>query len=190
MRFSILLVLTSFLLPCTQIYADESKPQKALPFVENFDAARYLGKWHEIARLPTPVQPDNSLAIAEYSKGDVEGTVVVKNTAYDAKGEKLSTIEGKAQIAEGTPAGRLKVSFGPIDAKEPNYHVMHVDNDYKFAVVGNPDRKSLWILAREAPIAEDKLNSLTKIAEMAGFDTTKLIVAPWKKAQRISDQNQ
>lgn len=159
-----------------------------LPHPEAFEPARYLGKWYEAARLPIPVQPDDTLATAEYSAGETEGTVRVKNTAYDAEGKVLSTIEGTAQLAEGDPPGRLSVGFGPFRPETPNYHVLHVDAEYRYAVVGVPDRKSLWILVREVPVAKDKLDELVAIARKAGFDTSKLLIAPWTEKNASSGE--
>jgi lipocalin len=110
--------------------------------------------------------------------------VTVKNTAIDKTGKKLADIAGQARIADGGPPGRLLVSFGPVLPETPNYDVIHVDEQYRYAVVGVPDRKSLWILAREVPIAEATLNSLREIARKAGFDVTKLLIAPWDKIQK------
>ena len=152
-----------------------------LPFVKSFQPARYLGKWYEVARLPTPIQPADTLAIAEYSAGENIGEVIVKNSAFDKTGTKLSEIKGQAKLAEGNPPGRLLVAFGPALPQRPNYHVLHVDKEYRYAVVGVPDRKSLWILAREVPIKKETFDSLRAIAQKSGFDVSKLIVAPWDK---------
>ncbi len=162
----------------------QDKGPDPLPFVRDFKPGRYLGKWYEVARLPTAIQPAETLAVAEYTAGKEGGQVTVKNTAFDKTGKKLSEIAGQAKLADGDPPGRLLVSFGPALPKTPNYHVIHVDEDYRFAVVGVPDRKSLWILAREVPIAEESLNSLREIARKAGFDVTRLLVAPWDKIQK------
>lgn len=97
------------------------------------------------------------------------------------KGQAIMSIEGKAQLLPDDPP-RLAVSFGPVAATEPNYFVIHVDENYQHAVVGTPDRKSLWILVRHVPVAEKTLETLTAIARQAGFDTEKLIVHRWKKA--------
>ena len=165
--------------------AGSEKAPEPLPFVRDFKPERYLGKWYEVARLPTPIQPADTLAVAEYAAGKEEGRVKVKNSAYDMTGGKLSEIEGQAELAEGPPPGRLLVSFGPVLPKTPNYHVIHVDEDYQYAVVGVPDRRSLWILAREVPITEDSFKSLREIAEKAGFDVSKLLVAPWDKIREV-----
>lgn len=152
-----------------------------MPFVVDFETARYLGKWYEVARLPVFIQPAGTLAVAEYSAAREEGKVIVKNTAYNAEGKVLATIEGEASIAAGAPPGRLLVRFGPAKPADPNYFVMHVDKDYQYTVVGVPDRKSLWILARKIPISDGKLKELRDIALEAGFDVSKLIAAPWDK---------
>jgi apolipoprotein D and lipocalin family protein len=111
----------------------------------------------------------------------------VKNTAYNREGKVVSTITGEARIAPGKPAGRLIVAFGPTGSGIPNYYVLHVDEDYRYAVVGVPDRKSLWVLSRRIPIPEEKLAELLEIAKDAGFDVTKLIVAPWGKVEGSHD---
>lgn len=156
------------------------KAAEALPFVADFDPARYLGKWFEVARLPTGMQPAGTLATAEYAATDEPDVVKVTNTALTAAGGKIAAIEGKARIAKGDPPGRLLVSFGPKFPKAPNYHVLHVDEDYQHAVVGVPDRKSLWILSRKVPVPEQKLKELRAIASKAGFDIDKLEVGQWK----------
>ena len=172
---------------CQRVVAQETSPkspegsgaEKQLPFPKDFDPTRYLGRWYEVARLPNPAQPAESLAAAEYSAGENEGEVIVKNSAYTAEGKLISAIKGKAQLLPSDPP-RLAVSFGPIVPKEPNYFVIHVDGEYQHAVVGTPDRKSLWILTRKVPIAERTRESLFDIAKEAGFDTQKILIGEWK----------
>ena len=165
----------------------EETDKMHLPSVVKFEPERYLGKWNEVARLPIAIQPSGTLATAEYSATKEEGKLLVKNTAYDAQGKALSSITGEARIAPGEPPGRLIVSFGPAKPVPPNYYVLHVDKEYQYAVVGVPDRKSLWLLAREVPIAKEKLDELKKIATNAGFDVAELIVAPWEKVKGSQD---
>lgn len=170
-------------------FGEDKKPEPAepLPFVRDFDPGRYLGTWHEVARLPTAIQPPGTLAKAEYTAGKEEGSVKVKNTAFDEQGKIISDIEGKAKLAEGDPPGRLLVSFGPVLPEAPNYHVLYVDKDYRYAVVGVPDRKSMWILAREVPVAAESLDRLRELGRNAGFDVDKLLIAPWDKIQKKAE---
>ena len=156
-----------------------------LPQPTGFEPARYLGKWHEVARLPAFYQADDTMATAEYGPTSTPGVISVFNQAYDRDGKPLNNIRGSAVMAKSPPPGRFSVSFDKVpkiftSIGGPNYHVMHVDPDYRYAVVGIPSRKALWILAREVPIPPAKLAELTAIAKQAGFDTSKLIISPWR----------
>ena len=114
--------------------------------------------------------------MAEYSAGKEKGEVIVKNSAYTAEGKLISAIEGKARLLPNDPP-RLAVSFGPVVPNEPNYYVIHVDEDCEHVVVGTPDRKSLWILSRKVPITKETSESLSAIAKEAGFDTQTIFIA-------------
>jgi apolipoprotein D and lipocalin family protein len=179
-------VVTVITLLLPEVAAQETGPTqapdrklKSLPFPEDFEPARYLGKWYEAARLPTSMQPSGTLATAEYTSGKQAGEIIVKNTAYNADGKQIATITGSARLLSGDPP-RLAVSFGPVTTREPNYFVMHVDKDYQHAVVGTPDRKSLWILARKVPVPKKTMDSLIALARKADFDTKNLIIHQWK----------
>lgn len=56
-----------------------------------------------------------------------------------------------------------------------DYCVIHIDENYENAVVGEPSRKYLWILSRKNSIAKDSLSRLIEIAQKEGFDTERLI---------------
>jgi len=156
-----------------------------LPYVDGFEPERYLGKWYEIARLPTPIQPAETLATAEYAAGTEEGTVTVRNTSYNAKGDVLASIEGNARIATGWSPGSLLVAFGPSLPETPNYQVIYLDRDYRYAVVGSPSRQAMWILSREAVVSQDKLAELTRAGSDAGFDVSQLIISPWDQVPNL-----
>ena len=141
MKLTPLTIISALLLSFNACLAEEQTGgahdavRKELPFVVDFEPARYLGKWYEVARLPVFIQPAGTLAVAEYSAAREEGKVIVKNTAYNAEGKVLATVEGEASIAAGAPPGRLLVRFGPAKPAGPNYFVMHVDKDYQYTVV-------------------------------------------------------
>ena len=182
----VVLTAGAFLMVASSAAFADDPTERQLPFVANFDAEQYLGKWYEVARLPTAMQPPGTLATAEYSLGEEEGDVIFKNTAYDSEGKRLTEIQGKARLVKGDPPGRLVVSFGPVTPDTPNYYVLHVDEKYEYAIAGVPDRKSLWILAREVPVPEKQLKELMSIASKAGFDVSKAVVAPWGSIKNSS----
>lgn len=162
------------------------KHAQPLPAPAEFTPARYLGTWHEVARLPVFYQPDDTMATATYGPTAIPGRVSVLNQAYDRRAKPLNNISAHADLAPGQPPGRFKVKFPGIPAfvagfSGPNYYVIHVDKDYRHAIVGVPSRNALWILSREVPISRKELDSLVERAKSAGFATDKLIIAPWPK---------
>ena len=52
---------------------------------------------------------------------------------------------------------------------------MALDSNYKYALIGNPNRKYLWILSRTPSLEKSRLDSLKSIAEKNGYDLSSLI---------------
>ena len=114
-----------------------TRPVAQRTFPKKFDSTRYLGKWYEVVRMPTPAQATGTLATAEYTAGEKDGEVIVKNSAYTADGKLIAAIEGKALLLPNDPP-RLAVGFGPVVPKDPNYFVIHVDEDYNMPSSARP----------------------------------------------------
>ncbi|KIQ16422.1 lipocalin [Flavobacterium sp. MEB061] len=161
------------------LYSCKSKiPEKAVA-VTNFDKAKYLGKWYEIARLDYKWEKDLNNVTAEYSLNE-DGTIKVDNKGYNVKKDKWEESIGKAKFVKKDNVGMLKVSFfGPFYS---GYNVVAIDPDYKYALVAGESLKYMWILSRETSIPENiKLDYLRKAQEI-GYDTSELV---WvKQGQR------
>lgn len=160
------IVLALLLTACTGI-PDNVKP------VDRFKLERYLGQWHEIARLDHSFERGLSRVTANYSLRD-DGGVKVVNRGYSAKDDKWKEAEGRAYFVEAPDRGYLKVSFfGPFYGA---YIVFELDHEnYQYSLVSGPDKSYLWILARSPRLPEDVKDMLIAKAAAAGFDTAKLI---------------
>ena len=148
-----------------KIYA----PLDTVPAV---DLNRYAGKWYEIAAFPQRFQKGCHCTTAEYrvnSRGFVE---VFNACRKNSSVGKLKSIRGKAYVVEGSENSKLKVQFfWPFLG---DYWILELADDYSYAVVGNPDRESLWILARQPELSEDIFQRLKQNAAANGFNVTQL----------------
>jgi apolipoprotein D and lipocalin family protein len=153
-------------------------PKKAVA-VTNFDKAKYLGKWFEIARIDYKWEKNLNNVTAEYSLKD-DGKIKVDNRGYNVKKDKWEESIGKAKFVKKDNVGMLKVSFfGPFYA---GYNVIAVDPDYKYALVAGESLKYLWILSREKTIPESvKADYLIKAQEI-GYNVSDLVWVEHNKA--------
>jgi apolipoprotein D and lipocalin family protein len=170
----LILGLCAFWAACTA-----SRSLAPLDTVPGVDLARYQGKWYEIARLPAWFQRDCRDATATYQLL-ASGKVEVINTCVDSRG-RPKVARGYASLtAQGDPA-RLEVVFDNWFSRlfpswtKGQYWIVHLGGDYDTAAVGTPDRKYLWILAREPALAEEAYTAIVARCRALGFDTAALV---------------
>jgi apolipoprotein D and lipocalin family protein len=153
--------------------------------VGSVDLKRYQGTWYEIARLPMYFQRNCAQSEAHYSL-KADGNVGVLNRCRTAEG-KWEEANGTASPQVAGKTDKLWVVFDnwfsrllPGVAKG-DYWVLYVGDGYKTAVVGNPDRKYLWLLSRTPTVSERVREELLAKAQQQGYDTTRLI---WRTADK------
>ena len=142
-----------------------------LTTVSVVDLDRYLGKWYEIARYPNRFQKQCvGDTTATYSLRE-DGKVVVVNICRKADGS-LSNAKGTARVVDNQTKAKLKVTFfWPFSG---DYWIIGLDPDYRWAVVGEPTRKYLWILAREPHMSDAEYSKALQIVREKGFDEHRL----------------
>ena len=152
---------------------DERRPTGEVRSVDALDLERYLGRWHEIGRLPLRFEDEDASDItAEYSL-EPDGSVRVDNRCVDEDGEPVQAL-GQAVPDDGNPA-RLRVSFLPealrwIPFTRADYWVLRLDADYRVALVGTPDRAHLWLLSREPHLDPRTEREYLESAREQGYD--------------------
>ncbi|MBN1279667.1 MAG: lipocalin family protein [Chlorobium sp.] len=145
---------------------------EGLTVVDDFRLDRYLGTWHEIARLDNSFEKDLGQVSAEYALRD-DGSVKVLNRGYDTKKGEWTSIEGKALFVGDPSQGALKVSFfGPFYT---SYNIVALDREnYSWAIVCGYKKSLFWILARQSEMDSVLLKQLVMKADSLGFETAKL----------------
>lgn len=172
------LLFAAIALVLTQMTVAESKP---LTTVSQVDLSRYVGKWYEIARYPNKFQKDCASDVtANYTAGS-DGKIEVLNTCRTGDGKEKSS-KGSAKVADKKTNAKLKVTFfWPFSGK---YWIIALSPDYNWAVVGEPDRKYLWILSRTPQLGSEKYDKILDRVKELGYDPAKLV----KTTQNSSSQ--
>lgn len=158
-----------------------SPPAGVTP-VTGFDAARYMGKWYEVARLDHSFERGLTNVTATY-RAEADGEISVRNRGFDPAPGKWREVDGTGKFTGPADVGSLKVKVGaPFYG---GYHVIALDRrDYQYAMVSGPTRDYLWILSRKPVLAPEVRSRLVAQARALGFATDSLIFvsqAPLKK---------
>ena len=148
-------------------------PQNVTP-VRDFELARYLGTWYEIARLDHSFERGLEQVTAEYSLRE-DGGVNVKNRGFSVVDNEWSEADGKAYFVNDSSQGYLKVSFfGPFYG---SYIVFELEQDnYQYAFVSGPDLSYLWLLSRTPSVSDEVIADFIEKSRVLGFDTEELIM--------------
>ena len=151
-----------------------------LSTVREVDHARYMGTWYEIARLPMRHEPEEASDISATYALEADGSVQVRNRMRH--GGAIEESIGRATAIDDSGA-RLEVTFLPeglrwIPFTRGDYWIIALDPGYTIALVDSPDRKYLWLLAREPGHDTVTCDHYLAIARQQGFDLAPLIRTP------------
>lgn len=117
--------------------------------VKGLDPARYMGRWYEIAACPSMFQPKNGINTRATYTLNPGGTVHICNETWSYG--KRDCIEGVAYKADPkSNEAKLKVKFYeppffPIIPVVGDYWVLYLDENYQYAMIGEPDMRYLWV---------------------------------------------
>jgi apolipoprotein D and lipocalin family protein len=159
---------TSSVLP---VFSAEKDETMAVTTVAQVDLSRYVGLWYEVAKIPNKFQKQCARGTtAEYTLRE-DGRITVLNKCFKEGGD-LDDAEGEAKIVDPATNAKLEVSFVSFLGWRPfwgDYWVIGLDSDYQWAVIGTPDRKYGWVLARTPTLDEVTLEQVYSIVERNGY---------------------
>jgi apolipoprotein D and lipocalin family protein len=164
----------------TQFALAQEKPMPELKVVPSVDLQKYAGTWYEIARLPNKFQKDCAGDVTATYTLDEDGIEVV-NRCRKENGERTEA-KGRARLADKNgPNTKLKVRFAPailswLPFVWGNYWIIDLATDYSYAVIGEPNRKYLWILSRTRTLDESTLKGILSRIREQGYDTGQLVM--------------
>ena len=147
--------------------------------VAKVDLDRYLGTWFEVARLPN-LEGDGFGrhcvdVTATYAKRP-DGLIGVRTVACNAKaGMRRTEVSGTARPVN--PGGsKLRLTFFYL--LRGDHWVVGLDPDYRWALVGTPSRRRLWLMSRTPRLDPAEYDRAMAIAAAQGYDTARVRPTP------------
>ena len=143
-------------------------PLRTVSFV---DLTKYVGVWYEVARLPNRFETEcTGNVTATYTLRD-DGQIDLLNQCQTASGQ-VKRIRGVARVIDNATNAKLKVMFFWPFAGD--YWILELGPQYEYAIVGEPERKYLWILSRSPQMQNDLYQDLLERAAAHGYDVSHL----------------
>ena len=155
-----------------------AKPQP-LTSVEKVELDKYLGVWYEVARKPLYFQNQCDHNVSATYTLNENGNINVDNRCYKKDGS-LQQALGEAFISNPPFNSQLKVSFLPeairwIPVARGDYWILKLDEDYQTVLVGEPQRKYLWVLSRTQHPDEAVVQEYLDYAKSVGYNLNDVI---------------
>lgn len=150
--------------------------QRDVTPIASLDLGRYAGRWLQLATIPQFFQAPCVRDTQAFYTVLPDGLVQVDNTCVRADGSS-NAIEGRARVVGPSPA-QLDVTFVQIAGQwifeaAGDYWVLGVDQrspDYAWAVVGNADRSSGFVLSRTPRLSPRQILRIGVVLVRNGYD--------------------
>jgi apolipoprotein D and lipocalin family protein len=155
--------------------------------VPSIDVQRYMGTWYQIALYPNRFQKQcvaNTAAtyrLLPDNRVEVRNRCTTNSGSEEALGQARLDASSNAQISNGQLSPpHLQVRFAPawlswLDAVWGKYQVIQLAPDYRYAVVSEPTREFLWVLARDTKLSDADLKAIESRLIQQGHDPKKLV---------------
>lgn len=160
-----------------------SAPRTPLPTpAEPVDVQRFLGRWYIIANIPYIGERGDVGSYVEYharDDGRIDDRYFYRDGSFDEPLEKRS---GVARIVDTATNAHWEAQF--IWPLWFSFHVLYVDEDYRYTVIGHPDRDLGWIYARAPQIDPQALDALFDRLIAAGYRREQFVLIPQLPPER------
>jgi len=158
---------------CACSTTQKNAQQDPLAVVPSVDLRKYAGTWYEIARYPNSFQKNCFATSVTYTLRQDGKVGVVNRCRTGSVNGKERSVRGKAWSVDPATNAKLKVQFfWPFRG---DYWIIQLDENYRYAVVGNPKRNLLWILNRTPVMDTATYTGILRRLEEQGYDPGKLI---------------
>ena len=160
-----ILILIVFL----SIQALQARELETVAFI---DAGKYLGRWYQQSRNPLPFEPLDCFCAQQTLTATTDGNVSVFNSCNkDSVQGPMVGILGYATNDNPGLNTKFSVDFG--FPKKGQYWIIGIDSEYRWAVVSEPSKASLYILSK-TPVLAPELYEAALSSAAAQVSTEKL----------------
>jgi apolipoprotein D and lipocalin family protein len=148
---------------------------------EPIDLPRFMGDWYVIAFIPIDIpilgEAGAHNGVESYQlepDGSIATTYRFRDGAFDGPAK---VMEPRARVANPPVNSEWKMKFAWF-LPAGDYLVLSVDEAYQRTIIGVPDRRWVWLMARTPEISATDYDAMVSSIRDLGYDLTKLRRVP------------
>lgn len=140
--------------------------------VEKVVIEKFMGDWYVIGIIPNFIEKHAINGIESYELLE-NNRVKIDYRFTDTKSGKVKHMQPKGWIYNKDTNSEWRVQFlWPL--KFP-YLIIDLAEDYSYTVIGVPNKKFVWIMARESQMSDETYAMILKRLRTVGYDTEKIV---------------
>lgn len=141
---------------------------------------KFMGKWYVIASRPTSFEEGAFNAVESYNYDQQEKKIEIdfRYNKDSLQGEEKRVPQVGWIYNEQTNT-HWKIS--PLWPFKFDYLILDLDKDYQWTVIGVPNQKYIWVMARSPVMSDESLKRILSATENAGYNI--------QNVKRISHKN-
>jgi apolipoprotein D and lipocalin family protein len=142
------------------------------------DVPRFMGDWYVIAHIPTVIEDEAHNAVETYRWNAAEERIDVTYRFNDGGVDGPEKVYTQKAWVHDPSGNEWRIQFfWPL--KFP-YLVIDIAPDYSYTVIGVPNRKYVWIMARERSLPAPVYAGIIERLRAQRYDVDRLRVVPQK----------
>lgn len=154
-------------------------PQQAIQ--RKVDLGKFMGDWYVIAHIPTFIEKDAYNAVESYQlapDGTIATTFTFNKGGFNGP---LKTYKPKGFVHNHETNAEWRMQFvWPFKAA---YLITSLSDDGQTTIIGVPNRKYVWIMARSKTISPASYDRMVSMLKQSGHDVSKLRRVPQHQSQ-------
>jgi apolipoprotein D and lipocalin family protein len=154
----------------------QTRMQALQAMEQSVDLPKFMGDWYVIAHIPTFIETKAYNAVESYKlnpDGTIATTFTFNQGSFDGP---LKTYRPRGFVHNQATKAEWRMQFvWPFKAA---FLITHLAADGQTTIIGVPDRKYVWIMARTKTLPEKRYQELVNLLKASGHDTSKLRRVP------------
>lgn len=162
----------------TRTQASSASPLRT---VSHVDLYRYMGGWRVIANIPYFGEKNCVDSIESYAlrpDGRIDNRFTYRKGSFSAPQKQLKAL---AWVTNHQTNAEWNVRFFGLVTVD--YLIIDLDPNYRWAVLGYPERKYGWILAREKTLPDHTYQAILHRLSEQGYDPKRFRKVPQLPSQ-------